>query len=297
MNVPDAALLTYAINLVYVLTGVGLIYLVFSLFLTWLVQQIPRNPVTDPPRWGTITDTMIPAIDGGYLEVWRIDPKGPSRDIVVFAHGWGRNRDRMVKRAKIFAEWGFTTVMHSARDHGNSSPKQCVNAVRFAEDITSVILWVGEPVLLYGHSAGSAGAIIAAARQPSMVRMLFLEASYAHTREALLSLYHWVHPAFGKLFGHMIVFWMDIFYKGALSLYSPARIASQISMPVMIIHGEKDRRFPVSFALNLKDSFVHGKVACYIAKDTGHSGASKTKGYGPAVKSFIDACLHHPPQG
>ena len=291
MDVPDATLMPYVMSLVSVLTGVALIYLVFTLFLTWLVQQIPRNPVKDPPRWGIVTDTMIPALDGGYLEVWRIDPKGPSRGIVVFAHGWGRNRDRMVKRAQIFAEWGFTTVMHSARDHGNSSSKQCVNAVRFAEDIASVIHWVGEPVLLYGHSAGSAGAIIAATRHPSMVRLLFLEASYAHTREALLSLYRWVHPAFGKLFGPMIVFWMDIFYRGTTSTYSPARIARQITMPVMIIHGEKDRRFPVSFALKLKHSFAHEKVACYIAKDAGHSGANKTRGYGPAVKSFIDAYL------
>jgi uncharacterized protein len=150
---------------------------------------------------------------------------------------------------------------------------------------------VNEPVLLYGHSAGSAGAIIAAARHPSMVRLLFLEAAYAHTKEALLSLYRWVHPGFGKLFGPMIIFWMNLFYKGALSDYSPARIASQIFMPVMIIHGEKDRRFPVSFALKLRHSFVHGSVGCYIAKDAGHSGASNTSGYKAAVKSFIDRYL------
>ncbi|MDZ7666142.1 MAG: alpha/beta fold hydrolase [Desulfotignum sp.] len=291
MDVPDAALLPYVMNLIYVLTGVAILYVLITLFLTWLVQQIPRNPVKDAPRWGTVTDTMIPAVDGGRLEVWRIDPDGPSRGIVVFAHGWGRNRDRMVKRARIFAGWGFTTVMHSARDHGNSSPKQCMNAVRFAQDIESVIHWVGEPVLLYGHSAGSAGAIIAAARHPSMVRLLFLEASYAHTRDALLSLYRWFNPDFGKLFGPVIVLWMNILYRGATRTYSPARIAPQIPMPVMIIHGEKDRRFPVSFAMALKDCFVHRRVACYIAKGAGHSGASQTPGFRPAVKSFIDTYL------
>jgi pimeloyl-ACP methyl ester carboxylesterase len=293
MDVPDTTLLPY-VNLLYILTGVLLIYGTATLFLTWLVQQIPRNPVQDPPRWGTVTDLRIPAIDGGYLEVWRIDPKGPSRGIVVFAHGWGRNRDRMVKRARIFAEWNFTTVIHSARDHGNSSARQCMNAVRFAQDIESVIQWVNEPVLLYGHSAGSAGAIIAAARHPSMVRLLFLEASYAHTKEALLSLYRWFNPVFGKLFGPMIVLWMRILYRGATETYSPARVARRIRMPVMLIHGEKDRRFPLSFAMTLKHSFVHEKVACYIAKDAGHSDASKTKGYGPAVKSFIDTYLDHP---
>ncbi|MEX1300499.1 MAG: alpha/beta fold hydrolase [Desulfotignum sp.] len=291
MEVPTAALLPYVTNLVIVLTGVAMLYLLITLFLTWLVQQIPRNPVKDPPRWGTVIDTMIPAVDGGRLEVWRIDPDGLSRGIVVFAHGWGRNRDRMMKRARIFAEWGFATVIHSARDHGGSSPKQCMNTVRFAQDIESVINWVDEPVLLYGHSAGSAGAIIAAARHPSMVRLLFLEASYAHTKAALLSLYRWFNPVFGKLFGPAIFLWMTILYRGATEAYSPARVARRIRMPVMLIHGEKDRRFSVSFAMTLKHSFVHRPVTCYIAKGAGHSGASQTPGFRPAVKSFIDTYM------
>jgi pimeloyl-ACP methyl ester carboxylesterase len=202
----------------------------------------------------------------------------------------------MVKRAEIFAGWGFTTVIHSARDHGRSSSKQCMNAVRFAEDIEAVMAWVNEPVLLYGHSAGSAGAIIAAARHPSMVRLLLLEAAYADTREALLSLYRWFNPVFGRLFGPMIVLWMRILYRGATDAYSPARVAQQIQMPVMLIHGEKDRRFPLSFARKLKRCFPHDRVGCYIAENAGHSDASRTKGYGPAVKSFIQTYLNHPAQ-
>ncbi|MFA5906118.1 MAG: alpha/beta fold hydrolase [Desulfobacula sp.] len=278
-------------GLLYAAAGLALSYLLLSLFLTYLVQEIPRNPVKDTPDWGHVIDTVIPAIDGGSLEVWRIDPEGPSRGIVVFAHGWGRNRDRMVNRARQFAGWGFTTVIHSARDHGNSSPKKFMNAVRFAEDIEAVLKWVNAPILLYGHSAGSAGSIIAASRNPSMVRLLFLEASYAHTNEALLSLYCWVNPLFGKLFGPMIIFWMGIFYRGAPEKYSPARLAQHIKIPVMIIHGEKDRRFPVSFALELKQSFLHDKVFCYLAKEAGHSDSSLTQGYKGAVKSFIDRYL------
>jgi pimeloyl-ACP methyl ester carboxylesterase len=278
-------------SLVYVLIGLVLIYLLITLFLTCLVQEIPRNPVTDIPDWGTVTDTRIPAIDGGSLEVWRIDPNHSSKGIVVFAHGWGRNRDRMVKRARQFADWGFTAVIHSARDHGKSSPKRFMNAVKFAEDIEAVLKWVNTPVLLYGHSAGSAGAMIAASRNPSMVRLLFLEASYAHTSEALLSLYRWVNPAFGKLFGPMIIRWLNLFYRGATERYSPARLAESIHIPVMIIHGEKDQRFPVSFALQLKQSFRHDKVSFWLARGAGHSDSSLKKGYAAAVRSFIDAYL------
>ena len=184
-----------------VVVGALLIYLLFTLFLTYLVQQVPRNPVEDKPDWGIVTDTQIPAIDGLPLEVWRIEPDSPSRGIVVFAHGWGRNRDRMIGRARYFAKWGFTTVVHSARDHGQSSPKRFMNAVKFSEDIDAVLNWIKEPVILYGHSAGAGAATISASRNQNQVKVLFLEACYAYTEEALLNLYRWFNPFFGNFFG------------------------------------------------------------------------------------------------
>jgi pimeloyl-ACP methyl ester carboxylesterase len=264
------------------------LYVLFTLFLTYLVQQLPRNPVEDRPDWGKILDTKIPSIDGGSLEVWRIEPGSPSQGTVVLAHGWGRNRDRMVARARYFGQWGFTAVIHSARDHGNSSPRRFMNAMKFAEDIEAIIKWINEPVVLYGHSAGAAGAIIAASRNQDKVELLFLEGCYADTKKALLSLYKWFNPFFGIFLGPMIVFWMNQFYGKLLDSVSPARLAPSLKMPVMIIHGEKDRRFPLEFALKLKNSFSSGKIDMYVAKGVGHSDASQTPGYQTAVKSFLD---------
>ena len=278
-------------TIVYILIGIVLFYLLLTLLLTFAVQQYPRRPVSDQPDWGQVLDTTIPAKDGGFLEVWRIEPEGESRGIVLLAHGWSRNRDRMVPRARMFAKFGFTTVIHSARDHGNSSPKKFMSAVKFAEDMQAVINWVGEPVILYGHSAGSAGAIIAAAENQSMIKLLFLEASYADTRKGLLSLYRWVNPVFGVVFGPMILIWMDLFYPGALDRYSPARLAREIHVPVMLIHGEKDRRFPLAFARELQQSFPHDRISFFMAKGAGHSESSTTPGYREAVKAFLDKYL------
>jgi pimeloyl-ACP methyl ester carboxylesterase len=275
----------------YSVGGLIGLYLLLSLIFTYLVQQLPRKSVTDPPDWGRIIDTKIPAIDGGVLEVWRIEPQGPSRGLVVLAHGWSRNRDRMVSRARIFAKWGFTTVLHSARDHGGSSRRRFMNAVKFAEDIEAVVKWLDRPVILYGHSIGSAAAIIAARRNPERIRVLFLEASYAYTREALLSLYRWVNPFFGICFGPMILFWLNLFYGNKLDTVSPARLAVDINIPVMLIHGEKDRRFPLAFALKLKRSFASDQVEFYVAEGAGHSDSSRTPGYEAAIKSFLDRHL------
>jgi pimeloyl-ACP methyl ester carboxylesterase len=276
---------------IYALCGLVLIYVLLSLLLTYWAQQYPRKPYEDPPDWGRVTDTLIPTAEGGRLEVWRVEPEGCSRGTVVLAHGWGRNRDRMVQRARLFARWGFTTVLHSARDHGRSSPRRFMNAVRMAEDIEAVLEWLGEPVLLYGHSAGAAAAILAAQRRPQQIRLLFLEACYADTREALLSLYRWFNRFFGIAFGPVIVFWMNLFYRNRLKDVSPARLAPSIRVPVMIIHGAKDRRFPLEFALKLKACFPPGQSELFVAPDARHSESSLDPGYPGAVQAFIDRHL------
>ncbi len=261
-------------------------YLLLCLGLTYVVQEYPRNGVNEKPDWGRVEDSRIETAGGRTLEVWRIEPEGPSKGIVLLAHGWGRNRDRMVGRARVFGQWGYTTVLHSARDHGGSSPQRLMNAGRFAEDIEAVLRWIGEPVVLYGHSAGSVGAIIATSRHPSMVKKLLMEASYPHTQPALRSLYRWVNPLFGWLFGPTIVFLMNLFYRGRLTRFSPARLAPKIKVPVMLIHGANDRRFPLPFAHQLRSAFPV-EPQLFIAPNAGHSDSSLDPEFPEAVANFL----------
>lgn len=275
-------------NLFIILFAMAGIYGFVTLVLTYVVQQYPRNPVEDPPDWGRVQDLKLETAGGGSIEVWRITPDGPSCGTILFMHGWGRNRDRMVGRARIFARWGFTTVLHSARDHGNSSPSRMMNIMKFAEDIEAVLNWLDEPVLLYGHSAGSGGALIAAVRNPEKIRLLFLEGVFAETREALMHLYIWANPFFGRCFGPMILFWMNLFYRGRLRRMTPCRLARDIKIPVMLIHGEQDGRFPVRFAYQLNACFSSAPVTLYVAEGAGHSTSSSTPGYIPATRQFLE---------
>ena len=281
-------------HLVIIAGGLVLGYVLLSLLCAYIAQQYPRRPVVDPPDWGQVTDARIPAPGGGTLEVWRVVPEGPVRGTVVLAHGWGRNRDRMVHRARHFGRLGFAAVMHSARDHGGSSPRRCMNAVKMAEDIEAVLAWLGEPVLLYGHSAGAAAAVVAAHRNPDAVRLLFLEACYAETEEALLSLYRWFNRFFGLVFGPAIVFWMNLAYGFSLDAVSPARLAQGIRAPVLILHGERDKRFPLAFAQKLHRSFAPGQSELFVAPGAGHSESSLVPLFPEVLKSFIDRRLVDP---
>ena len=277
---------------VYLIIGCLVTYLLVTLFFTYLVHQIPRNPIQDLPDWGHVIDTRIPTADRGTLEVWRVEPEGRSRGIVLLAHGWSRNRGRMVSRARIFADMGFTTVMHSARDHGGSSPHPFMNASRFAEDIDAVLEWVDDPVLLYGHSAGAAGAIIAASQNSGRITLLFLEGCYARTKEALRSLYRSYNRFFGFFFAPMVVFWMDIFYRFRMDKVSPARLAPGLDIPVLIIHGERDQNFPLHHAWRVRDSFPAGRAELFVARGADHSSASLTPEYPMAIREFVDRHIH-----
>jgi len=267
------------------------LYLVATLVLTYLVHQVPREPVADRPDWGHLIDTRIPAEDGGELEVWRIDPEGKSRGTVLLAHGWSRNRDRMVGRARVFGQMGFTTVLHSARDHGKSSKNRRMNAFRFAEDIETVMDWIGEPVLLYGHSIGAAAAVIAASRRTAQIRLLFLEGCYARTREAMFSLYRNQNRFLGPVFAPMVLLWMDIFYRFRLDTVSPVRLAPSIDLPVLIIHGGRDQNFPLHHAWRLRDSFPPGRAELFVSLGSDHSSSSLDPVYPDALHAFVERHL------
>ena len=91
----------------------------------------PRNNYDSYPDWGITRDYMVPTNKNKKIEIWVTYPDGVKDKItdnlytdnptVILTHAWGRNRDRMVCRAKKWAAMGFTTIVFSARDHGNSS--------------------------------------------------------------------------------------------------------------------------------------------------------------------------------
>ncbi|MFO7786008.1 MAG: alpha/beta hydrolase [Desulfatiglandales bacterium] len=270
------------------LAGSAAAYLSLSLAMTYGVHRFPRRPVREPPDWGRLTDARIPAADGGSLEVWRVEPEGVQRGIVLLAHGWSRNRDRMVGRARLFGKLGYTTVIHSARDHGESTPYRFMNAFRFAEDIESVMDWAGEPLHLYGHSAGAAGAIIAAHNRPDMVRLLFLEGCYARTRKALVSLYGHHIPVLGKVFAPTVVAWMNLFYRGRMDWVDPVRLAPDLDIPVLLIQGELDKAFPLDYARELRDAFPPGRAELFVGRGSDHSSSSLTPEYPEAIRTFLE---------
>ncbi|MEW5733718.1 MAG: alpha/beta fold hydrolase [Thermodesulfobacteriota bacterium] len=273
----------------------ALSYAVLSLVLAVLAHRKPRTPVNEPPDWGVCEDTVIAARDGerngGLLETWRVWPEGEPRGVAVFCHGFTRNRDKMTSRARPFGKTGFITVMASARDHGKSSRLWLPSVRTFAEDIASLIAWAGPPVILYGHSLGAAGAVMAASENPDAVRLLILEGCFLRVRTAQLRLYRAFNPFFGWIFGPGVLFWTEVLQRFRQPLMDPVRNAGKIRCPVLILHGERDDKFPASYAPKLGRAFAPGQARVFIVPDGDHTSAGETETAKNAVAAFVEEML------
>jgi pimeloyl-ACP methyl ester carboxylesterase len=166
-----------------------------------------------------------------------------------------------------------------------------MNGFRFAEDIQSVMKCVQKPLLLYGHSAGAAAAVVATHRNPDIVKLLFLEGCYACTTEGLRSLYRSKSRWVGPIFAPAVVFFMDMLYGFSLNTLSPARLAPDLEMPALIIHGERDQSFPLHHAVKLKDAFPPGQAELFVARDSDHSSSSLDPRFPEALRSFVERRL------
>jgi hypothetical protein len=94
--------------LLYILVGVLAAYGLVTLLLSYVVQQLPRNPVSDRPDWGQVMDARITVSDGGYLEVWRIEPDAASIGIIVLKSG-ALNRMRLLSVSSFLPTDGGVT--------------------------------------------------------------------------------------------------------------------------------------------------------------------------------------------
>ena len=76
---------------------------------------------------------------------------------------------------------------------------------------------------------------------------------------------------------------------------SPALLARQIDIQVLIIHGDKDENFPLHHAWRLRDGFPAGRAEIFVGKGADHSGCSLTPEYPAAIQAFVNRHLQKGP--
>ncbi|MFX1283085.1 MAG: alpha/beta hydrolase [Promethearchaeota archaeon] len=286
-------------TIIHILTWLGVIifaYFLINQSIILILANFPRRPINEYPDWGVVKEFKVPTINGKRMECWVVYPKGRTDEVrnqkpaIILVHGWGRNRGRMVSRARIYGKHGYITILISVRDHGNSDKEIAgMSIVRFSQDLNSCVNWWGKPVIVTGHSIGAGATLIVAAQNP-LVKAVIAEASPYAFPHSLKYVYgpvlKWFTPF---LMPGITILTLFKFRKYSKLEFSPLDAASHITVPTLLIHGREDEILPVKYTILLQKEIPYSKI--WIPDQTNHSDIEKHPDYSTQVIGFIKSII------
>jgi uncharacterized protein len=244
------------------------------LFIRQRTMLFPIPPVgrTAPDAAGLpqAEEHLLTSADGTRIIVWHV-PAKPGHDVVLYFPGNGDFLAGVVGRFKALTSDGTGLVALSYRGYagssGSPSERGLLQDAAAAYAFTAA-RYAPERIVAWGFSLGSGVATAIAAEHP--VSKLILEAPYTSTVDVASAM-------------------LRIVPVGLLMLdqfHSDRRIAN-VSVPLLIMHGERDPAIPIVFGERL---FVlaHEPKQFVRFPDGGHNDLDRF-GAIETAKRFIDA--------
>ncbi|UCE15092.1 MAG: alpha/beta fold hydrolase [Candidatus Heimdallarchaeota archaeon] len=282
--------------MIQILVWIGVLlsfYFFITLAITLILANLPRRPVDGIPDWGTVKDCRIPTVNGKTIEAWVVYPhksetNNNKKPAIILIHGWGRNRARMISRARMYGREGYTTILISVRDHGNSDKEVTgMSILRFSQDLEACVEWWGKPVILAGHSIGAGSTLIVAGKN-SLVKGVVAEAppyAFPHSLK--------------YVYGPILKWFTPLFMPGITTItllkvrnhsrrdYSPLDAAKTIpnTVSTFLIHGKKDRILPWKLTPLLGKKIKRCEI--WIPEESTHYDIEEHPDYEKNVINFI----------
>ena len=220
-----------------------------------------------------VGEVELVTADGLTLNSWYLPPR-PGRPVIAYFHGNGGNIGYRDERLRRLAQQGYGVLLAEYRGYGGNPGRPCERGL-FA-DGEAALAFLGDRgvapdrLVLWGESLGSGVAVyLAAARD---IAALVLEAPFTSVAAAAQRHYPFV-PA--------ICLVRDRFD-------SLSRI-SQITSPLLILHGERDRVVPVRHGRALLAAATAPKEG-WFCPEAGHETLAKFGGLEVAI-AFIERQL------
>jgi uncharacterized protein len=207
-----------------------------------------------PPSWGanallhparrTVTERPARAVEavdldgaGVRLKGWWFRGAGERRGTVVYLHGVADNRAWGAGLAEHFLPRGFDVLAYDSRAHGESTGDACTYGYYEKQDLARVLDRVpATPVVLLGFSLGGAVALQAAADDRRIAAVIAI-ATYSDLRAAAAE-----RAPFFASKGNIAEAFKLAERDGKFRAddVSPVAAAAHISVPVLVIHGDRD---------------------------------------------------------
>jgi fermentation-respiration switch protein FrsA (DUF1100 family) len=216
-------------------------------------------------------EVAIQTSDGLTLSSWWAPPVRADRRVIVYLHGNAGHRGGRADRIRDYLAAGYGVLLVGYRGYGGN-PGQPTEAGLYEDARANLAFLAKEKVrpeqtVLLGESLGTAVAIQMATEVPILA--LILEAPLASVLHSARARY----PLFA----------FDFLVRDK---FNSLRKIGKVKVPLLLIHGEKDRTTAVRFGRMLYDAANEPKRAHFIA-EAGHTDLMDY-GFAKSVTDFLD---------
>lgn len=219
--------------------------------------------------------------------------QGPSgRKVAVLCHGFGTAKYASLTYAEIFLKHGFTVIIYDHRNHGLSGKSYTSMGYFERYDLKKVIDWCCRKfgpdcrIVTHGESMGGA-TVLLHLEIDNRVRCVIADCAYS---DLTLLLKHQIRRFYHfPLFLVQVVSLITYLRAGfRYSEVSPIRVVSQADIPILFIHGKKDKYVPTQMTRDMYDC-KRDKKAIYLVAGAKHAESCMVNriGYEKRVGEFL----------
>ncbi|MBC7144337.1 MAG: alpha/beta fold hydrolase [Thioclava marina] len=244
-----------------------------------------------------VAQVEIVGPEGARLFGWVITPGGQPETpcpAVLVMHGWGANAAMMLGLAPPLIAAGYAVMFLDARCHGRSDGARFTSMPRFAEDIAAGLAHLRaqegiDPVriALIGHSVGAGAVLLHAARARDVCAVVSLSA-FANPRELMERWMAEHHIPFRGI-GQYILHHVQRVIGARFDEIAPIHTVTQVSCPVLLVHGLEDTTAPFSDAERLQAAAPDAQL---LPVHGDHDLRESLHDHEPEIVGFLNAACH-----
>lgn len=239
-----------------ILFGVGLFCLYYQKVEAFFIYYPDSSLDTVPSDWQlNCEEVWFDTEDGEKLHGWFFPLKG-EEPVILFCHGNAGNMSHRLDNVRLLLEQKVQVFIFDYRGYGESTGKPSEAGLyldgQAAYDLLTNVKYISpEKIVPFGRSLGAAVAIDLSLKR--QIKSLIIESAFTSTKEMAKTMF---------------------LFKGFAFLF-PAHFnnlekISQIPVPILIFHGEKDEIVPFSMGKKLFQA-AHQPKYFFPIKRAGHN--------------------------
>jgi len=272
-----------------IIVGIIIAFILIASLLQFLISiHPPRYYDKNTPEDYNINYENFSVLTSDKIRIkgWLIESDKANGTIIV-GHGYPFDKGNILQVAK-FLYPDYNLLFYDHRYFGESEGKITTAGYREVEDVKAVINFAqkkfnNQPIALYGFSLSASAMLMTKSNE---INAIITDSPYANLDNMIDHIYF----IFGPLKFPFVIttkFYAKIFLNINTKKVSPEQSIKNLTIPILLIHGEKDSQIPIENAYILKKS--NPDIELWIVKnaDHGYSYAMNPDEYKSKIKSFL----------